>query len=48
MTLIQNEYKHNINFRKYVDNYCKQKGLTLEDAFNEECVKQMFWRYTEV
>lgn len=48
MNLIQNEYRHNSNFRKYVDDYCAQKGLTVEDAFKEECVRRMFWRYTEV
>lgn len=48
MNFICNEYKFNSNFRKYVDEYCKENGCTPEDAFNDEQVKRMFWRYTEV
>lgn len=48
MNLLQNEYKYNVNFRKYVDECCKKNGYTLEDALKDEQVKRMFWRYTEV
>lgn len=46
--LIKNEYKHNSNFRKYVDEYCKQNRCTIDEAFCNEDVKRMFWRCTEV
>lgn len=46
--LIKNEYKYNVNFRKYVDDFCKNKGCTLEDAFNDDEVKKKFYMYTEV
>ena len=48
MNLIRNEYRHNTNFKKFVDEYCKNSGCTLEDAFNDEYVKRRFWMYTEV
>ena len=46
--LIKNEYKYNSNFKKYVDEYCTKNGCTPEDAFKDEQVKRIFWRYTEV
>lgn len=48
MSLIYNEYKFNYNFKKYVDEYCKDKKCDLKDAFEDEQVKRMFWRYTEL
>lgn len=48
MTLIENEYNFNRNFRKYVDEYCVKNEYTLEEAFNSEHIKKIFWRYTEV
>lgn len=48
MRLIQNEYKYNSNFRKYVDEYCRINHCTKEDAFKNEKVKSMFWKYTEI
>ncbi len=48
MNLIKNEYRYNSNFRKYVDEYCNKHECTVEEAFNDAHVKQMFWRYTEV
>lgn len=47
MKLIQNEYKYNTNFRKYVDEYCKINCCTKEDAFKDEKVKFMFLKYTD-
>lgn len=48
MNLIQNEYMYNANFRKYVNEYCKNNNCLIEDALNNEQIKKMFWRYTEV
>lgn len=46
--LISNEYKYNVCFKKFIDDFCKRNGCTLEDAFNDERVKRRFWMYTEV
>lgn len=46
--LIKNEYNYNTNFRNFVDEYCKNNGCSLEEAFNAEQVKGKFWMYTEV
>lgn len=48
MNMIKNEYKFNSDFREYVDEYCEKHECTLEDAFNDEDIKQIFWKYTEV
>ena len=48
MNLICNEYKFNKNFKNFVDEYCKKNGCTREDAFKDEQIKRIFWRYTEV
>lgn len=48
VSLVSNEYNFNFNFRKYVDQYCKDNNCTPEDAFKDEQVKRMFWRYTNV
>ncbi len=48
MELMKNEYRYNYNFKKYVDEYCANNECTLEDAFNDDQVKSMFWWYTEV
>lgn len=46
--MIENEYRHNKKFREYVDRYCIEKGITVEQALKEEAVRGEFWRYTEV
>jgi len=46
--LMKNEYQYNYNFKKYVDEYCNRNRCTVDDAFCNEDVKRMFWRYTEV
>lgn len=46
--LMKNEYQYNSNFRKYVDEYCNKNNCVVFEAFNNEQVKRMFWRYTEV
>lgn len=48
MNLMRNEYKYNSSFRKYVDQYCDKNRCTVDDAFNNEDIKRMFWRFTEV
>ncbi|MCM1427109.1 MAG: hypothetical protein NC118_10935 [Eubacterium sp.] len=46
--IICNEYQHNAKFRRYVDRYCKAKGLTVEEALAHEIVRQAYLYYTEV
>lgn len=46
--MIKNEYRHNVQFRAYVDGYCKEHGVTTEEALERNEVKQAFWHYTEV
>lgn len=48
MNMIENEYRFNVNFRKFVDEYCDKNRITVEEAFNDAFVKHMFWRYTDV
>lgn len=48
MDLMENEYQYNSNFKKYVDEYCNKNRCTVDEAFDNETVKRMFWRYTEV
>lgn len=46
--LIQNEYRHNKKFQKYIDDYCTKNGRTVSEAFKDAHIKQIFWKYTEV
>ena len=46
--MLENEYRFNKRFRDYVDRYCAEKGVTVEQAFEDEVVKGEFRRYTEV
>lgn len=48
MDLMKNEYRYNLSFRKYVDEYCYKNGCSLEDAFDDENIKRKFYMYTEV
>ena len=48
MSLIENEYRYNSYFRKYVDEYCEKNGCTLETAFKNDQIKRKFYLYTEV
>ena len=34
-------YNHNEDFKMYVDRYCKQYGLTVDEALEHETVKQV-------
>lgn len=48
ISLIRNEYRYNSKFKKYVDEYCIKNECTIDEAFNNEEIKKIFWRYTEV
>ena len=45
---MQNEYKFNEKFKKYVDKYCIANKCTVEEAFRHELVRQAYLYYTEV
>ena len=40
-------YDRNADFKTYVDRYCKQYGLTVEEALEHEIVKQVAVQYKE-
>ena len=40
-------YNHNEDFKMYVDRYCKQYGLTVDEALEHEIVKQVAAQYRE-
>ena len=40
-------YDRNADFKRYVDRYCKQYGLTVEEALEHEIVKQVAAQYRE-
>lgn len=40
-------YNGNDDFRRYLDRYCKQYGLTVEEALEHEIVKQVAAQYRE-
>lgn len=46
--LMENEYRYNSNFKKYVDEYCNNNRCTVDEAFGDEEIKRTFWRYTEI
>lgn len=43
MDLMKNEYRYNLSFRKYVDEYCYKNGCSLEDAFDDENIKKILY-----
>lgn len=45
---LRNEYRHNSQFRRYVDKYCENHGITVDEAVNHELIKQAYLYYTEV
>ena len=45
---MENEYRYNSNFKKYVDEYCNNNRCTVDEAFGDEEIKRTFWRYTEI
>lgn len=46
--MVENEYRHNIRFRHFVDRYCDENGLTVEQALKRDEVKRMFRYYTDL
>lgn len=48
MKNILNEYRFNRKFREYVDEYCKENGISVEDALSQEKVKNICRHHTEV
>lgn len=46
--MIENEYRHNAAFRRYVDKYCEKYGITVAEALKHEIVRQVWLQYTEV
>lgn len=48
MINVSNEYKFNTNFKKYVDEYCKENNITVDEALNCEEVKRVCLYYTDV
>ncbi len=46
--MIENEYQFNTKFRDFVDKYCADKGITVDQALESETVRGEFRRYTEV
>ena len=40
-------YNRNADFKMYVDRYCKQYGLTVDEALDHEIVKQVAAQYRE-
>ena len=45
---LRNEYRHNSEFRVYVDKYCKMHDITVEESLRHELVRQVYLYYTEV
>lgn len=45
---LYNEYRHNSQFRRYVDRYCEQRGIALNEALKHELIRQAYLYYTEV
>ena len=44
---LRNEYRHNSEFRVYVDKYCKMHDITVEEALEHEIVKNVAAQYRE-
>ena len=40
-------YYRNADFKTYVDRYCKQYGLTVDEALEHEIVKSVAEQYKE-
>ena len=40
-------YDRNADFKMYVDRYCNQYGLTVDEALEHELVKQVAAQYRE-
>ena len=45
--MIVNEYRHNKQFRRYVDKYSKHQGISVGEALKHEMVRQVYLEYKE-
>lgn len=41
-------YKNNTDFKRFVDRHCSLYGLTLEEALAQELVKQVYIYYKDL
>ena len=48
LNLIQNEYRYNTYFKRFVDEFCRTHDCTVEDALKDDQIRKKFWMYTEV
>lgn len=46
--MIENEYRHNAAFQRFVDKYCEKHGITVREALERQVVKDVFQHYREV
>lgn len=46
--MIEKEYRFNANFRRYVDRYAENHGITVEEALEHAMVREAFQYYREV
>ena len=46
--MIKNEYLHNSYFRNLVNEYCNKNRITLDEAFENEEIKKLFLRLSDV
>ncbi len=46
--MIENEYRHNSQFRCFVDSYAAGHGLAVEEALRQQEVKEAFQHYREL
>lgn len=46
--MIQNDYKFNQQFQKFVDAYCQENGVSVDEALGHVEVKRAWRQYTEV
>ena len=47
-TMIKNEYLHNSYFRNLVNEYCNKNRITLDEAFENEEIRKIFLRLSDV
>ena len=46
--MIENEYRHNEEFRRYVDKYCSAHGISVEEALRHAIVIEKFHHLRDV
>ena len=47
MNNLKEFYNRNADFKRYVDRYCNQYGLTVDEALEHEIVKHVAAQYRE-